>query len=459
MRDILVVGICVIGALMALRRPWIGVLLWTWISVMNPHRYCWGFAYDAPVAAMAAGSTLFGLLLTRERRNPFSLGAPAAWLLLFMLWMTLSWLLGYGFNSADILASMRDYDLWNRVIKTLFMTFVALALLHNRLHILAFAWVFAMSLGILGIKGGLFTVASGGSYRVWGPAGSFIYDNNEFALALITIIPLLHFLQLQSARKWVRHGLTLAMLLCAAAALGSRSRGALVALAAMGGLLWWRSRRKGMMAVAILAVLAMVLLMMPEEWWERMRSIFDPAADNSALGRLRAWKVAIQVALHHATGAGMVYLHPVIFYMWDSSQGDPIAAHSVYFQILGNHGFIGLFLYLMMGVLTFRYAGWLRRHARAIPEAQWAADLGAMAQVSMAGFAVGGAFLSLAYVDIPFDIMVLVLVTRRWVQTRGWEHDPRMGFLEYCGLRRSRARPRARPSGSGQGGKRAGAGA
>jgi probable O-glycosylation ligase (exosortase A-associated) len=442
MRDFIVISIVIVGAFMALRRPWVGVMLWTWISVMNPHRYCWGFAVTAPVAAVAAGFTLLGLSMTHERRNPF-LAAPMGWLAAFAVWMTISWVLGYGMQSGDPLVWERDYDMWKRVMKTFLMIFVTVALLRNRHHILAFIAVAVLSLGILGAKGGIFTLLTGGNYRVWGPPGSFIYDNNEFALALIVTIPLLHFLQLQVNKRWMRHALGLGMLLCAAAALGSHSRGALLALGAMGAVMWWRSRRKGAITLAIIAVVAIVLPTMPDEWWERMGTISAYEEDASAMGRFRGWKVALAIALHHVTGAGMVYLHPVIFAMWDSEQGSVIAAHSIYFQILGNHGFIGLFLYLMMGVTTYNCARWLRRHARGIAEAQWAADLGSMVQVGMAGFAVGGALLSLAYVDLPFNMMVMVVLARHWVQTRGWESDPREDFLEYCGLRR-RGRGRRR---------------
>ena len=69
MRDLLIVGIVLAGSLAAFRKPWIGVMLWVWLSIMNPHRYAWGIAYDAPLAAMAAASTLLGLLLTRERAS------------------------------------------------------------------------------------------------------------------------------------------------------------------------------------------------------------------------------------------------------------------------------------------------------------------------------------------------------------------------------------------------------
>ncbi|GHU08822.1 O-antigen polymerase [Betaproteobacteria bacterium] len=407
-------------------------MLWTWISLMSPHRYCYGFAYSAPVAAIAAGSVLLGLMMTKERENPLK-GTSVNWMLVFAFWMTLSWLLGYGIQSSDPEIVSRDYDLWSRVIKIFLMLIMALALLRNRFHIIAFVWVTAMSLAIIGTKGGVFTIAHGGSYHVFGPPGTQVSDNNHFALALVMLIPLLHFLQLQLKQGWGRHVMSILMLLCAASALGSQSRGGMLALSAMGAVLWWRSPRKGMMILALLAVVVAILPMLPDAWWERMGTISEYDQDASSMGRIRSWKVATQVALNHIFGAGMYYHHPIIFAMWDDEQGGLIAAHSVYFQILGNHGFIGLFLYLMIGVSTFRSAGWLRKHARSIPQAQWTAHLGSMVQVSMVGFAVGGAFLSMGYYDLQFNMMAMVVLARHWVETKGWEHDPKMSFLEYCG--------------------------
>jgi probable O-glycosylation ligase (exosortase A-associated) len=442
MRDLLVAAVFIPAVVMALRRPWIGVLVWTWISLMNPHRFSWGWMYSAPLAAIAAGVCVLGLMMTRERQSPFQ-GAPVNWLVAFTLWVTLSWLLGYGMASNDPDVWHQDYALWNRVMKIVFMTLVGMMLLRNRYQILAFIWVAVMSLAILGAKGGVFTVLSGGSYHVYGPPGSQAYDNNDFALALVMLIPLLHFLQLQVTQRWGRHLMSVIMLLCAASALGSQSRGGMLAMAAMGAVMWWRSRRKGVIGLAIIATVALLLPMMPEEWWARMTSINAYEEDASAMGRIRAWKVAIQVAWHHITGAGMVFNHPIIFAMWDDTGGRILAAHSIYFQMLGNHGFIGLFLFLMVGASTYYYAGWLRRNAKNIKNAQWAADLGSMVQVSMAGFAVGGAFLSMGYYDFPYDMLVMVVLARRWVESRGWERDPQMGFLEYCGLWRQRRHKRA----------------
>lgn len=431
MRDVIVVSIVIVWAVMALKRPWMGVLLWTWLSLMNPHRFTWGFAYDAPLAAVAAVTTLLGLLMTQERQSPFK-GTPVGIFAAFVIWITLSWLFGIDTDG--------DYLQWSKVMKIYFMTFIALALLHTKHHIIAFAWITAASLAIIGAKGGVFTILHGGSYRVWGPPGTFIEDNNEFALALIITIPLLHFLQLQATNKWIRHGLSATMFLCAASALGSHSRGGLLAIAAMGLMLWWRSQRKGPMTLLILAFLLAMLPMMPEEWWTRMETIGAYDEDQSAQGRLYAWGVAWEVAKHNLFGAGMSYQHNTIFALFGTG-GAPIAAHSIYFQILGNHGFVGLFIFVWLWFSTYRYAGWLNKNAIAIPQAKWAGNLGAMVQVALVGYAVGGAFLSLAYFDLPYYMMVLVVLARKWVETKAWEREPTIPFFEYAGLRKSRPAP------------------
>lgn len=430
MRDILVISIVAIAAIMALRRPWIGVMLWTWLSVMNPHRYTWGFAYEAPVALIAALPTLIGLLATKERKSPFQ-GVPVTLFAILAIWITLSWLFGVDTSG--------DYAQWKTVIKIYFMSFIALMLLHTKHHIMAFVWVTAGSLAIIGAKGGLFTIMSGGAHHVFGPSGSFIEENNALGLALIVTIPLLYFLHLQATKQNVKQGLLLVILLCAASAFGSQSRGALLAFAAMGAMFWWRSRKKVQTAILITFVILVILPIMPEAWWERMYSIGSYQEDVSAQGRLHAWRVAWEVGKHYFFGAGMKYTHQFLFSLYGQGNHTVLAAHSIYFQILGNHGFIGLFIYLGMWIVTYRNAGWLRKNAAAIPEARWAADLGAMIQVALVGFLVGGVFLSLAYFDLPYNMMIIVVLAKKWVENRAWESEPDIPFLEYAGLRRRKS--------------------
>ncbi|MCW5661948.1 MAG: putative O-glycosylation ligase, exosortase A system-associated [Burkholderiaceae bacterium] len=415
MRDIVIVAIVVICALTALRRPWVGVVLWTWLSLMNPHRFTYGFAFDAPLAAMAAGSTLVGFVLTKDKSSPVK-GTPVVWMLIFMVWFTLSWLAGM--NVAG------DYEQWNKVMKIDVMIIVGMALLHSKLHIMTLCWVCVGSLALLGAKGGLFTIATGGSYRVWGPPGSFIADNNEFALSLVMTIPLLRFLQLQLREGWPRHAMTVVMLLCAASALGSQSRGALLAISAMALVLWWRGNKRLVGGVLMLLAGAALVAFMPDSWSDRMSTIQEYSEDRSAMGRISAWWVAWGIGKTHLLGVGFDPARPDLFAIHSPYPDYVHAAHSIYFQVMGNHGMIGFFIFLGIFVSTFIWAGRLRKEGLVHERAKWCGELGAMAQVSLVGYAVGGAFLSLAYFDLPYNIMMMVVLARVWTRQRAWEKEP-----------------------------------
>jgi predicted lipid-binding transport protein (Tim44 family) len=66
-------------------------------------------------------------------------------------------------------------------------------------------------------------------------------------------------------------------------------------------------------------------------------------------------------------------------------------------------------LYLMLGVLTYRAAGRLGAAADDGGDTAWAGRLGSMIQVSLVGYAVGGAFLGLAYFDLYYCLIAIVL--------------------------------------------------
>lgn len=420
MRDILLMSIMLVGVVAALRKPWVGVMLWTWVSTMNPHRFTYGFAYSMPVAAIAAAAVLLALFFTKERSSPFK-AAPPVILLLFCIWITLSWLFG--------MAPAEDYEQWKKVMKIFLMIFVTLMLLHSKTHIMAFVWVAAGSLALLGAKGGAFTIATAGAYRVWGPQGTFIEENNAFAVGLIMTIPLMRFLQLQLQSRWGRLALTLVMVLLAAAALGSQSRGAVLALAAMSVVLWLRQRNNKFLIGIVMVMAAMVLVaFMPESWEARIATIRTYDQDLSAMGRIAAWEVAWRVAQDRPLGVGMLAARPELFLKYSSYlamlDGHTPVAHSIYFQMLGQHGFVGLGLFLGLWLATWRIAASIRKQAKKLPEAQWCADLAAMAQVSFVGYFAGGAFLDLAYFDLPYNIMVMVVLCKAWMKKRAWELEP-----------------------------------
>ena len=420
MRDILVIAIFVIGLLMAFKRPYIAALLWVWIGLMNPHRLGWGFAYSLPFAMISAVVLVISMAMNpKQVRMPS--GAPAVFLLMLIGWMGVT-----TFGAILFESSLSKYI---ETLKVMLMTLVVASVVRTREQILGLVVLVAASITFFGVKGGLFTILTGGNHIVWGPPSSVIEGNNELAVALIITVPLLYFLGTQVAlvrqlpfpgarwfsESWMRLGLYGMMALCVVAALGSHSRGALLAMAAMGMMLWWRSKSKFTLGILMLMMFAVALAFMPEGWMDRMHTIGSYEEDASAMGRINAWTMAINIANDRLLGAGFETASPLIYLRYAPNPNFVLVAHSIYFQILGEHGYVGLFLYLVFWILTYRMAGRVARLSAGRDDLQWAHMLGSMSKVSLAGFAVGGAFLSLAYWDMPFYIMVILLCSERLV--------------------------------------------
>ena len=407
MRDIVLLGIVVAALPFACRHTWIAVLLWTWISIMNPHKLAWGFAMSMPFAAMAAAAAAISLFVSKDKvRLPANAAVVA--LIVFTLWMVVTTI--FAINPDE-----SWFDL-KRNFKIQAMTLVALAALRERRHIELFIWVNALSLGFYGFKGGLFTILTGGGQHVWGPPGGFIEGNNEVGLALVMIIPLMNYLRSMETRKWLRWALAVLMVFTAVAVLGTQSRGAFLAIVAMGVVLWLRSKEKAMAAVVIGLTGLALTQFMPASWEERMQTIGAYSQDGSAMGRINAWQMATHLANDRPLGGGFYIYTNEIFARYAPVPDDIHAAHSIYFQVLGEHGYFGLILFLSVGFFTFRTAYRIRRVARDREDARWLYHLAGMMQVSMIGYAVGGAFLSLAYFDLPYNVLVIIVAGERWLK-------------------------------------------
>jgi len=403
MRDVFVTAV-IFGALpFVLARPYIGILLWTWVSFMNPHRLCWGFAYDFPFAMIVALVTLISVLISREpKKIPWT--RETVVLLIFILWMVVTTI----FSVYPILA----WPQLDKIVKIQLMVFVTMMVMQSKERLNLLVWVLALSLAFYGVKGGVFTIAHGGVYHVRGPNGTFIGGDNEMGLALIMTIPLLRYLQLTATRFWLRHAMTAAMMLSALAAIGSQSRGAMLGMAAMGMFFWLKSRSKLFTGLLAAVAAALILMTMPQAWFDRMATIQNYEQDASAEGRINAWKMAINLAKDKPLGGGFNTFQPGMFAIYAPNPGSVHDSHSIYFEVLGEHGFFGLFLFLTLGLMVWRTASWIIKRARGDPENRWAADLAAMVQVSLVGYASAGAFLGLANFDFYYTLVAVVVLCK-----------------------------------------------
>lgn len=388
------------------KRPAMGVLVFTWLSLMNPHRLTYGAAYDFPFAALIAVITALSLVLNKQPKS-FPRTPVTIVLLVFSGWMT--------FTSFFALEPDLVWLEWNRVIKTMFMVFVSFMALNTEKDLKQFVWVVALSLGIYGLKGGLFVLGTGGNYRVYGPDGSYIAENNSMALALVTILPLIWYLRGQVKNKWISLFMLGVTVMTAVSAVGSYSRGALVGGAAMLGFLWLKSKNKAVTAVAVVAMVGLVFFIMPAQWFDRMDTISEYKEDDSAMGRINAWQFAINVANHNILGGGFNVFSMRQFAIYAPNPLDYHVAHSIYFQVLGDHGYLGLAMFLTLLVMVWRTGSRVIRFCGAASELKWAADLAKMSQVCVIGYAISGAFLSLAYFDLYYDIIIILVVLEKFL--------------------------------------------
>lgn len=411
MRDLLLTAFIFGTIPFILRNPYIGLLMWVWLGIMNPHRFTWGFAYNLPFAMIVALCTLVAMLVHAKKLNPLPNDRAFIALVLFVLWLNVSPLFAFNPDFGE------ESYLWSRTLKIQIMVIVAFLLVTSRTQLHWLTWVLALSVGFFGIKGGVFTFLTGGEYRVWGPLQSLIADNNALALALTMAVPLFRYLQLHSANKWIRIGCVASMLLCVISVIGSHSRGAFLALAAMSFFLFTKSRKRGLIGVAILLALPVAWQLMPENWIDRMTTIQTFEEDTSAMARINAWWVAWNVAVDRIPiGGGFAMWIGPVFQKYAPDPLSVFVAHSIYFQILGEHGFMGLALFLTVFGLAWLNGGWVMRAAKGKPELLWAYDLASMCQVSLIGYAVGGAFLSLTYFDLPYYIVAILILLRRFVR-------------------------------------------
>ena len=391
MRDLALALATLLMTAASLANPGTGMLAWVWFSIESPHQMVYGFTLGRPLNSIIAAATLSSWLLQKgNKRLP---GDMMFWLLLaFILWMT--------FNLLFVPFFSYSFDLWNTFMRAFIEVLLAFFLLNTKLRIQGMVWVLIISLGYYGAKGGVFTIIHGGTARVYGPFGTMINDNNNLALAMVMVLPLVYYAWRTTAAWWLRLILLAAFGLDILMVFGSYSRGGVVALGVMLFLLWLRSDRKIIYGTAAVVLVAGGLSVMPAAFWDRMHTINHAEQDGSFMGRVHAWHVAFDYARDHFPfGAGYAAPQRGEIFNFYLPGVMPHAAHSIYFEVLGEHGFIGLAIYLFILFYALRNTWIVIRQTRGRPELQWARELADMCQVALIAFYIGGAALSLAYYD------------------------------------------------------------
>lgn len=386
-------------------RPFVGVMTFCFISFANLHRLAWGFGAQLPWAYLSAIATVIGCIVAREPKR-LTVNPTMLLILLFVICVSLTSLVALA--PADIVEAK-----WEATVKVFGFLLVTAALLTDKYRIHALLWVMVISLGYYGVKGGGFTLLTGGGSRILGPPASMISDNNHIAAALLVAMPVINYLRMQSAHRVIRIALLLGMILTLFAILGSYSRGALVGLAAVSFVLWLRSPNKIVTGIVVVVAVSAAIHFMPEAWIERMSTLEEYDKELSAQSRFAMWHAAWVMALARPlTGVGFMgpYTAEVIEAYAPGTL--PRAVHSVWFEPIGEHGFPTFAIWLSISLVAIWNTFRILRESRGVAELQWCRDLARMAQVSIVAYMVAGTFLSLCYWDFYFTLLVVIAATR-----------------------------------------------
>lgn len=409
MRDI-ILSLIIVGLLPAcFRRPFVGLIVFSWLAYMRVQDLTWGFARTFRWSYTIALVTFAGFFLGEKRR----LFLPDLRCYIMILMVAL---VGIGIllsHNPDPVQIKRFFEFGKIVIIALFTSTVV----RTREHLRVLIWVIAGSFAFYGVKSGVWGILTGGQTAILRGPGGMLQDNNDFSLALCMAVPILLHVGLSEKNELLRRAFLVSVPLTVITVGLTQSRGGFLALAGTLGVLTWRSRNR-VAAISLMVLVGLsALVLAPQEYKDRIYSIKDYEEDSSAQARFRAWAVASRMALDNPFfGVGLAkfrqhYLdyepHPTPLQL--SGKGVYVA-HNSYLQIWAEVGTPAFALYLLLIGMTFWTIWRVRAEARRRYFSSWIIHYATMFEAALVAFIIGSTFLNRAHFDLFYHFVAIVMV-------------------------------------------------
>lgn len=403
MRDLVVLAIVFASLPVILFRPYFGLVIYCWLAYMRPQDMTWGMSRVLPLSLWVVLAMLLGIVVTLGRERLATFNLQTVLMILLAVWISVTVL-------TAVLPEMAK-EVYGHYWKGILIAVLATGLVRDRERFRTLLIVIAFSLGFLGAKRGLFGLVQGGAQYSDGPGG-FMADNNSFALMLNMSLPLLVGIATTDPRRWVRITAAIMAALTVPTILFTFSRGGLLTLCLVSGLLIWRSKNRwlvaGVLALSLVGFAALTSDMVTEKYMQRAETIDDYQQDGSAMGRINAWKTSWYVFLDYPVfGVGPNNL-AAVFQRYSPEPGRFRVAHNAYFQLLAECGLPGLLLFLgAIGAALWRMQ---RLRDQTGPSSQaWIETQARMFQISILGYLTGSMFLNMAYNEVIYLLVGLTV--------------------------------------------------
>lgn len=415
MRDLFFLAFLPYLIYLIFKRPFVGAALWIWSSLFIPDVWAWGIAtvvrFNFTVVMV---SILSYLLYSHKEKLAWSW--TATFVLAFYIWFSIS-------SALAISNTEIPFQWWDTLTRIIALFFFCQLVLTRKLHWDVFIWAMMLALGGYGAVEAVKYLLSGFNHSIVGIPWSPLSDRNLLAVGLNMMIPMAIYLRSQTRSMVLRMGLLAIILLLPIAVIGTFSRGGLVTLACLAILYLLGSGRRFLPVAAALAITAYGLsYVVTDEYVDRAQTIQTANEDDSFVGRTSAWKLSLYIALDRPFfGGGPLAVETPDVWPWYEAVYDPDqywrtgssyematrAAHSVYFQVLGDTGFGGLALYLLMLGSALAMTRHIVRVGQVTANGSLV-HLGRALFLALAAFLIGGAALGMAYLDITFALLGLI---------------------------------------------------
>ncbi len=425
MRDLIFVGYIALIMLMAFKRPFLFTLVYAYVDIVSPQRLSYFLLNSIPLSLILFVLAFLGFMVGDDKKD---VRISPRWVLLIVL-------LGYcGYTTTVAVEQVAALEKWGWVWKALvFAAFLPLTL-RTKLRLEALVLTMVLCASALIVTGGIKTAAGGGGYGslvILIDDNSGLFEGSIISCVAITIIPLILWLAKHGTifrPDWkVRLYAAALIFACLLIPVGTQARTGVVCIAVLGILLlrYARYRMLYLGGVALIGLAAIPFL--PSSFTERTDTIKNYKADESASTRLAVWAWTWEYVKVHPMGGGFeIYRQNRIRY--DMAQKDDPdqpreadapavreivdqgrAFHSSYFEMLGEQGFPGLLIWLIIqlgGVWRMEVIQRMYRK-RNRPDETWVAPLATALQNSQIIYLVGSLFVGIAFQAYFFMLTAL----------------------------------------------------
>lgn len=436
------------------RRAYMGALCYIWIDLLQPQEQSYYLINSVPISLISA---LFAVLVyvVADREKDIRVSSVQIMLGLLIGWMFVTTLR----SELPEVAWVKWDPAWKALGFAMFLPFV----IRTRLQIEVALLVIVCTVVAIMSSGAIKTLIGGGGYGQL----SFLVDRNvglfessTIATVAVGIIPLSIYLykyNMLFPPSFVTRMLLYFIIVCAIlTVVGTEARTGIVCLGIVAFTEWMRSKRKMLWvgAAAVAAVAAVPFL--PSSFTSRMETIKTYQEDQSASTRLAMWAWTFDYVTSNPLGGG--------FGIWRTSKievnlkrdtesgnvesqsvqkvtDEARGFHSSYFEMLGEHGFIGLGLFLGIFLVTLVKLLRLRARFKDGTEDAWLGECARALAVFTLVYMAGSAFQALSIQSTVYYVTALAASLSLYVVRRDEKDKAAPARPSLMAARRTGPRP------------------